>query len=86
MGHEHSAASRGSRRGCGNTTHEVIPFGKAIGQRWGALKACYVVAKYEQIPPSKYDDCVTFLNRFYQQGTGEVLNETQPQLPNLDAA
>ena len=51
---------------------EDIPFGRAVSQCWAALKTRYTVAKYEQIPASKYDDCVTFLTRAYTQAAGET--------------
>jgi hypothetical protein len=40
---------------------------------WGALKARYRLAKYDQLPIHLYDDCVQYVEQQYQRLTGEEL-------------
>jgi hypothetical protein len=40
---------------------------------WGALKARYRLAKYDQLPSHLYDDCIRYVEQQYQRLTGEEL-------------
>lgn len=71
------ARARADRRG--------MPFGTAIAQCWGALKAEYTVAKYEDIPASRYEECLGFIRESYAKETGEELEGGQFQLPGLES-
>jgi hypothetical protein len=49
---------------------------------WSAIKARYKVAKYEDIRAAQYDDCITYIQRAYQQLTGAPLPiSEQAELP-----
>lgn len=63
---------------------EEIAFGTAIARCWGELKAEFGVAKYEDIPPSRYDECLSFIRQAYVEATGKELEGGQSQLPGLE--
>lgn len=63
---------------------EAMPFGQAVAGCWALLKRRYNVAKYEHLPASHYDDCVTYIRSSYRTLTGEELTGDQLQLPNFD--
>jgi len=63
---------------------QEIAFGTAIARCWGKLKAEFGVAKYEDIPSSRYDECLSFISRSYAEDTGEELGGGQSQLPGME--
>lgn len=63
---------------------EELAFGTAIARCWGELKAEFGVAKYEDIPSSRYDECLQFIRQSHAEETGEELAGGQSQLPGLD--
>jgi hypothetical protein len=49
---------------------------------WTLIKAKYRTARYEDLPSTKYAECVAFIQQFYRSLTGEELN--LPEQGTLD--
>lgn len=64
--------------------HEEISFGTAIARCWVDLKGEFGVAKYEDIPSSRYDECLAFIRKSYAEETGEEMEGSQGQLPGFE--
>jgi hypothetical protein len=62
---------------------QEVAFGTAIAWCWAELKTEFGVAKYEDIPSSRYDECLGFISRSFKASTGEELGG-QAQLPGLE--
>ncbi|HEX6289401.1 MAG TPA: phage antirepressor N-terminal domain-containing protein [Herpetosiphonaceae bacterium] len=59
--------------------HEHLSTAGAFAGCWAALKTRYRVAKYEHIPASQYQDCISYIDRAYQKLTGQPLPERTPE-------
>lgn len=63
---------------------QEIAFGTAIARCWGELKVAFGVAKYEDIPSSRYEECLGFIRQSYVTDTGEEHGGDQMQLPGME--
>lgn len=59
------------------TEREGIAVSAAFAGCWAAIKTRYRVAKYEHIPASDYQDCVSYISKAYTALTGEPLVDDQ---------
>ena len=61
-----------------------ISTGAAMASCWAALKRRYNLARYEDLPAIKYDDCIAFVRSMYQSVTGSVLDIPEQQPLDLE--
>jgi hypothetical protein len=58
--------------------------GAARAGCWGLLKARFHIARYEDLPLSRYTECIAFIKQSYTQLTGDTLELPEQNELNLE--